>query len=84
MHENALNKALEKMHDAEDDIHSNDERFIIYEPKPTNRYCFVCRGHFDDYREHIRSRLHLQNDLNSKIWLSIKDICKKVQASAVQ
>jgi hypothetical protein len=41
----------------------------------------VCRGHYDDYLGHITSELHLENDKKAKIWVSIKETCKKFQAS---
>ena len=37
-------------------------------PKPRSRhkYCGVCRGHYEDYKDHIESELHLAHLKNSR------------------
>lgn len=50
-------------------------------PKPRSRhkYCGVCRGHYEDYKEHIESEDHLGKLSHSLYQGLIIQLCQRVQ-----
>ena len=53
-------------------------------PKPRSRYkyCGVCRGHYEDYKEHVESSTHLAHLHRSFYQNLIIHLCLKVQREA--
>ena len=50
-------------------------------PKPRSRhkYCGVCRGHYEDYKDHIESELHTSHLKNSRYQALIVEMSSRFQ-----
>lgn len=55
-------------------------RQFFPKPRSKHKYCGVCRGHYEDYKDHIESVVHISNLQKSPYQTMINIVCKQFQA----
>lgn len=52
---------------------------MVPKPRSRHKYCGVCRGHYEDYKDHVESETHLSNLKSSRYQDLIGQLCVSYQ-----
>ncbi len=50
---------------------------MVPKPRSKHQYCAVCRGHYEDYKEHTEDAFHRDNLKKSRYQELIEEMCSQ-------